>query len=78
MPKEAVQMVNPFNNNKSEQFHILPAQFRAGKPEAVWVDRGLKVVGGIVAIGGAILSFAAGARQLDDFIAQLRAEAEKK
>ena len=71
-------MINPFNNNdQSERFHVLPNQFRAGKPEAKWVDLGLKVIGGAVAIGGAILSFAAGARQLDDFIAQMRAENQK-
>lgn len=64
---------NAFNNDKSE-FHFLPRQLRAGQPEAKWVDLGLKTIGGVVAISGAILSFAAGIRQADEIVAQLRAK----
>lgn len=68
---------NTFNNDKSE-FHFLPKELRAGQQEAKWVDFSLKVIGGIVAVGGGILSITAGIRQADELVAQLRANAAKK
>lgn len=68
---------NPFSNNKPEGRHILPKQFRQGQTEAESFDFALTIIGGIVAIGGGIISLVAGVRKADEAFAQWDAKHQK-
>ena len=68
---------NPFSNQPKEGRHILPAQFRQGQPEAQEFDWALTLLGGIVAVGGGILSLIAGVRKADEAFAHWDAKKQK-
>jgi len=70
-------MFNPFNSQPQGR-HILPAQFQQGKPEAESFDFALTIIGGIVAVGGGILSLVAGMRKADEAFAHWDAKHQKK
>lgn len=71
-------MFNPFSDNQQKEGrHILPKQLRQGEPEAESFDWALGVIGGIVAVGGGILSLVAGARAADKAFCQWDAKQKK-
>ena len=71
-------MFNPFNTTKQEGRHVLPKQFRQGEPEAESFDFALTIIGGIVAVGGGILSLVAGVRKADEAFCEWDAKHQKK
>ena len=69
---------NPFSSNQpKEGRHILPAQFRQGQKEAETFDWALGIIGGVVAVGGGILSLVAGARAADKAFCEWDAKNQK-